>query len=60
MHRAENTFRLVCENKSVNAVLGNNRCVFRDTYKSHNYTAWAKILNCFMLNLMVYKVTSRL
>jgi hypothetical protein len=58
MHRAENTSRLGCENKSVNAVLGNSRCVFRDTYKAHNYTAWAEMLNFLMLNPMVYKVTS--
>ena len=53
MHRAENTLRLGFENKSVYAVLGNNRCVFRDTYKAHNYTAWAEMPNFLMFNLMV-------
>jgi hypothetical protein len=41
-YRAVNTLRLGYKNQSVNAVYGNNRCLFRDPHKTHKYTAWAE------------------
>ena len=37
-YRAENTHRLGYKNQSVNAVWGNNRCLFSDKYKTHKYS----------------------
>jgi len=41
-YRAVNTLRLYYKNQSVNAVWGNNRCLFSDPHKTHKYTAWTE------------------
>ena len=41
-YRAVNTLRLCYTNQSVNAVQGNNRCLFSNPHKTHKHTAWAE------------------
>ena len=38
MYRALNTLRPSYTNHSVNAVWGNNRCLFSDPHKTHKYS----------------------
>jgi hypothetical protein len=42
------TLRLGYKNQLVNAVQGNNRCLFSDPHKTHNHYLWAerKIAEC--------------
>jgi len=41
-YRAVNTLRLGYKNQSVNAVKGNNRCLFSDPHKTHKCTMRAE------------------
>jgi len=41
-YRTVNTFLLGYKNQSVNAVWGNNSCLFRDPHKTLRYTVWTE------------------
>ena len=54
-----NTFHLGYKNQSVYAVSGTSRYLFSDKYKTRKYSV-GRAYNCWMLNLLVHHVTSRL
>ena len=41
-YRVVNTLRHSYKNQPVNAVQGNNRCLFSDPHKTYKDTAWAE------------------
>ena len=41
-YRAENTLHVGYKNQSVNAVQGNNHCLFSDPHKTHKHIMWAE------------------
>jgi hypothetical protein len=43
-YRAVSTLPLIYTNQPVNAVSGNNRCVFSDPHKTHKHTVWAECI----------------
>ena len=45
-YRAVNTIRLSYKNQPVNTVQWNNRCLFSDPHKTHNYTVCVQSLIC--------------
>jgi hypothetical protein len=44
--------------QSVNAVYGNNRCLFSDPHKTHKYSCVGRTQKFWLLNLVVNKVTT--
>jgi len=44
----------------VNAVQGNNRCLFIDSHKTHKYTVWVECRIVLLFNLVVHIVTTGL
>ena len=52
-------FHLGYKNQSVYDVSGTGRCLFTDKYKTNKYSE-GRTYNCWMLNLLVHHLTSRL
>ena len=58
-HRAVNTLRLGYENKSVNALEGNNPCLFGDPYKTERH-CMCRRQKLLIPNLLVHIVNSEM
>ena len=59
-YRAVNTLRLSYTNQSVNAVQGNNRCLFSDLHKTHKYSLCGQNVEHLNVKLAVHIVTTGL
>ena len=57
--RSKHIYRLSYKNQSVNAVQVNNRCLFSDPHKTHNFNVWART-EFFNAILAVHMLTTRL
>ena len=59
-YRAVNTLRLSYTNQSVNAVYGNNRCLFSDPHKTHKYSLCGQNVELLNVKLVVHIMTTGL
>jgi len=52
--------KFLFKKQSVNAVQGNNRCLFIDPHKTHKCTVWVECRIVLLFNLVVHIVTTGL